>query len=191
MRNPWLDLPDASPYVLPSDRFDVDDFNAELEVSARCRIPVRDVIPEPFAGAVKSAPVVILQLNPGIDPTKIKLHMERSYRAALLANLRLESSEWPFYFFDPRFRDSQPGGGWWMKRTRRLTEIISLDQLSQRLAVVEWFPYRSPRFRRGCSVASQGYGFFLVSEAIDRGALIIVSRSLDLWEDSVPLLRQY
>ena len=38
---------------------------------------------------------------------------------------------------------------------------------------------------------SQNYGFSLVESAIARGALIILSRSVRLWEKSVPALQGY
>ena len=191
MQNPWLNLPDSSPHVLPSDRCQVEEFNSRLPESSRCRIHIDGVVPEPFVGRVDTAPVVILQLNPGSDATNVAAHSVPEFRAALLANLRHEETEWPFYFFHPRFRRSQPGGKWWIEKTRRLAEVVPIQSLSHRLAAVEWFPYKSARFRRGCIVPSQAYGFSLVNNAIERGALIVVSRSVSLWENSVPALRRY
>src|SRR5215204_4755778 len=68
--NPWLALPSTAPYVLPEDRLKVEAFNAKLPSTSPCRLDVKTVIPEPFIGAVTSAPVVVLQLNPGLDPAK-------------------------------------------------------------------------------------------------------------------------
>ncbi len=191
MINPWLDLPVTSPHVLPSDRVAVEAFNAKLPRSSPYRIHVDGVIPEPYVGAVATAPVLVLQLNPGSDETNPASHADPDFHAALLANLRHELTEWPFYFFDPRFRESHPGGRWWVSKTRKLAEVIPIQRLAQRLAAVEWFPYKSPRFRGGCTVSSQEYGFFLVTSAIERGALIVVARSQARWEASVPALRGY
>ena len=63
--------------------------------------------------------------------------------------------------------------------------------MAKRLVVVEWFPYKSTRYKAGCLVRSQAYGFFLVSAAIQRGALIVISRRVAQWEQSVPELRLY
>jgi hypothetical protein len=189
--NPWVDLPRTSPHVLPMDRARVEAFNAKLPRSSPYRIHVDAVIPEPYAGAVATARVVVLQLNPGCDETNPASHADPNFRAALLANLRHELTQWPFYFFDPRFRNSHPGGRWWMSKTRKLAEAIPIEDLSQRLAVVEWFPYKSRRYRRSCTVPSQEYGFFLVESTISRGALIVLSRGRRDWEKSVPALRGY
>lgn len=191
MINPWLSLPTSSPHVLSEDRLVIDNFNVALPVASPFRIATDGVIPEPFVGAVTTAPVVVLQLNPGHDDTNVASHADPEFRAALFGNLCHAEVDWPFYFFDPRFRDSHPGGRWWIKKTKELAKAIPLATLAQRLAVVEWFPYKSTKYKRGCRVNSQAYGFALVEAAITRGALIVVSRSIDLWEESVPALRTH
>ncbi len=191
MINPWFALPTAGPFVLPEDSAAVDAFNARLPARSPCRIDVEAVIPEPFVGAVLTAPVIVLQLNPGSDETNAAAHAVPEFRVALLANLRHELTDWPFYFLHPRFRVSQPGGRWWTGKTRKLAEVVPLKRLAERLAVVEWFPYKSPRYRLGCTVRSQEYGFSLVSDAMRRGALIVISRSHALWRKSVPALQDY
>jgi hypothetical protein len=135
--------------------------------------------------------VVVLQLNPGHDDTNSVSHADPAFRAALLGNLLRAPSEWPFYFLDPRFRESHPGGRWWTRKTRKLAEAIPLGHLVHRLAVVEWFPYKSVRYGPGCKVQSQEYGFSLVANAIARGALIVIARGVARWQNSVPALRGY
>ena len=170
----------------------VDAFNARLPPDSFSRLAVETVIPEPFVGAVLTAPVVVLQLNPGFDPRgDPRAHAESMFRRALLANLRHERREWPFYFLEPTFRDSTPGGLWWQSKVRKLIDEVGPECVAERVAVVEWFPYKSTKYRRGCVVSSQRYGFGLVSSAIARDALIVISRSVALWESSVPSLRSY
>lgn len=191
MENPWLGLPDKQPYVLSCDREAVELFNGRLDSSDLVRLHVDDVIPEPFVGAVRTAPVVILQLNPGCAETDNQAHADPAFRTALYANLRHEASDWPFYFLDPRFRDVTPGGRWWTKTLRMLIDELSFERVSNNVAVIEWFPYKSRKFRRGCRTSSQDYGFALVRLAIERKALIIVSRAVTLWEKAVPELCTY
>lgn len=191
VRNPWAHLPSAAPFVLPEDRQAVLAFNAGLKAGSPYWIDVDEVVPEPFIGNVREAPVVVLQLNPGLnrelDPPS---HAEPSFRQALFSNLRHESCEWPFYFFNPSFFESHPGGKWWSGKTKELRRAVRMEVLARRLAVVEWFPYKSKRYRE-CQVASQKYGFWLVEQAVERGALIIVSRRLRQWELAVPALQSY
>ena len=191
MTNPWLALPSSPPYVLPDDRTCVEAFNAKFTSDSPFRIKIEDVIPEPFVGTVKTAPVVVLQLNPGFSLQDTASHADPEFRTALISNLSHEPSQWPFYFFDPRFRDTHPGGRWWIKRTRRLAEVIPLPILAQRLAAVELFPYKSTKYRRGCRVRSQDYGFSLVASAMEREALVVIARGVRSWEGSVPALQYY
>ena len=118
-------------------------------------------------------------------------HANPEFRTALISNLSHEPSQWPFYFFDPRFRDTHPGGLWWVEKTKELAEVIPLPILAQRLAVVEWFPYKSTKHKHGCRVRSQAYGFSLVASAMERGALVVIARSVRFWEGSVPALQYY
>lgn len=213
MVNPWFKLPSQSPYVLPQDWPVIERFNDDLPPSkSGCRVHVEGIIPEPFAGAVKTAPVVVLLLNPGFDETKLELHSKPEFQEALWANLRHEKTEWPFYFLDPQFdpcKGEYPGVDLWKKRTRKLAEEVGsrcpaisnaenaesagLSILSERLAVVDWLPYRSHRFKQGrcCAVPSRDYGFSLVRDAILRNALLIIGRGHDLWKKSVPTLEQH
>ena len=189
--NPWLALPSSPPYVLPDDRTCVEAFNAKLPSDSPYRIKIEDVIPEPFVGTVKTAPVVVLQLNPGFSCRDPASHANPEFRTALISNLSHEPSQWPFYFFDPRFRDTHPGGLWWVEKTKELAEVIPLPILAQRLAVVEWFPYKSTKHKHGCRVRSLAYGFSLVASAMERGALVVIARSVRFWEGSVPALQYY
>lgn len=193
MENPWLSLPQRSPHVLPQDREVIERFNARLRTMSPHRIHVDGVIPEPFVGAVKTAPVIVLLLNPGSDETNVRSHSDQIFRKALLANLRHEKTDWPFYFFDPRFGDEHPGVRWWERRTRRIVESGCVDwqTLAHRLAVVEWFPYKSPSYGGRFEVPSQAYGFALVEHAIDRNALIVIGRSFKRWIASVSRLESY
>src|SRR5690606_19291877 len=98
MQNPWHHLPDTTPFILDGDRTEVEAFNARIPLDHPTRVHIDNVIPEPFVGAVSTAPLLILQLNPGSDDTNVTSHGDPAFRQALLANLRHESSEWPFYF---------------------------------------------------------------------------------------------
>lgn len=192
LANPWHTLPATAPYVLPEDRPYIEVFNTKLPPMSPYRLHVETVLPEPFIGAVTSASVVVLQLNPGFDQaTDPTSHADLQFRAALRANLQHEPTPWPFYFFDPRFRETHPGGRWWKSKTKKLAERIPLESLAQHLAVIEWFPYKSTRYKLGCTVPSQAYGFALVAAAMHRGALIVISRSIGLWESAVPALKSY
>lgn len=186
--NPWLDLPESPPYVLPSDAGAVERFNAGLKAGQEAfKIQVDSVIPEPFVGDPRTASVVVLLLNAGYKSVDDAAHADPAFLAALHKNLRHEPTDFPFYFLDPEFKDT-PGGAWWRARLRWLIADTSLEQVAHRLACVEWFTYKSTSFKTGCRVPSQRYGHALVADTLARGALVVPLRARKVWEQSVPAL---
>lgn len=189
-QNPWEKLSLESPFVLPSDLPCINAFNATIPENDSRRIVVDSVIPEPFVGDVFSSSVVILLLNPGLDETNDpKVHADPEFRDALISNMKHKRTDYPFYFFNPVFRDT-PGSQYWRGKTKQLREIFDDSTLARNLAAIEWFPYKSKKYG-SCTVPSQQYSFQLVKDAIQRKATIVVARSKAKWEDSVPELRHY
>lgn len=66
MDNPWIQLLEAAPFVLPSDQPPIDAFNRRYLTNARRTLQL-DIRPEPFIGNIE-APIVLLYLNPGYTP---------------------------------------------------------------------------------------------------------------------------
>ena len=195
MNNPWTELPRTAPYVLRDDVEPIENFNRQQstrEAPSDYLIEVERAIPEPFIGNVYAASVYVLLLNPGFnaqsDPVS---HSETVFQSALFDNLDHSPREWPFYYYDPRIGPLHSGSAWWRQKTKHLAQSVSWERLSQNMAVVEWFPYRSTKFKHGCEVPSQQYSFNLVQSAMKRGALVVIARSVRLWENSVPGLREY
>jgi hypothetical protein len=192
MKNPWRHLPRRPPLVLPMDRAAIEEFNSRLPDRSPYRVDVLQVVPEPFIGHALKARVIVLQLNPGLDSRRDpSAHRQLAFRRSLFGNLRQTRTRYPFYYFDSRFRMSTPGGRWWTTKTRRLTDKVPSERLASTLAVIEWFPYKSTKFKAGCTVPSQEYSFWLLRAAMKRRALIVVSRGLRAWQASVPELRNY
>lgn len=187
MENPWSRLPASPPYVLAEDADAIDRIN----VSARSELRIHtELLPEPFLGR-PDAPVVLLGLNPGFNPRDLEHHQDKTFARASRRNLVHAHEEYPFYLLDPALVRS-PGHGWWSKRLRHLIELIGLEAVARSLLCVEFFPYHSDKFgSRTTRVKSQTYGFFLVQEALRRGALVVAMRSLRLWATAVPGLAQY
>ncbi len=191
IENPWRKLPIESPFVLRSDEPAIKKHNVKFKNRSPFKIQTTQVIPEPYVGNVATAKVLILLLNPGYDYRNRKSHSDPAFRAALLKNLRHEKTEWPFYFFNPDFCDKlHPGCDWWLRKTKKLRQHVCIEQLSQKLAVVEWFPYKSTQFKSGCKVPSQQYSFELVRQAMSRDAVLII-RSKTRWLKTIPELNTY
>jgi hypothetical protein len=179
IRNPWIDLPVAAPYIAPIDKLYVNDSISHLHL---------EIQPTPYLGNLNSADVVVLALNPGFvpedliwypSPTFIKLHRDN-----------LEGNSQPAFFaLDERLS----GSGayiWWKRILKGLNNAgISYDVLAQNIMCIQYFPYHSVTYTGlPQTLPSQEYSFHLLREAIKQGKKIVVMRSEKLWLESVPEL---
>lgn len=185
--NPWVNVPRQPPYALPCELETLRRYNEE-HLDERHRLQL-NVLPEPFIGT-KTAPVVLLNLNPGFDERDPEDHKRKDFQAVLRANYEHCDSEFPFYSLDPRFENG--GRTWWEKKLKPLIDVCGRKQVSRSLLCIEFFPYHSRRFGNGTfRVPSQEYGFHLARLAIDRGAVIIIMRGRTRWTKVIPKLEGY
>lgn len=185
--NPWEEVRAEPPYVLACDWEGIREYN-ENHPDERYRLQL-DVLPEPFIGA-NTAPVVLLNLNPGFGEGDPEDHQRAEFQALLRNNYKHSDSEYPFYSLDPHFENG--GRRWWEKKLKPLLNICGREQVSRSLLCIEFFPYHSRRFRNGSlRVESQQYGFHLARLAIRRGATIILMRGRSLWLNEIPELANY
>jgi hypothetical protein len=190
MENPWLDLPDQNPYVLELDKPSIARYSSRFVGDGSINT---ESIPEPFIGNPGTATVLLLNLNPGDSPDDVKIHQHPAFRKAMFTNLRHAEQEYPFYALDPEL-DWSPCAVWWNKALGNLLREKGLDRttISQRLCVIEWFPYHSRRGRhlpltQVCP--SQSYSFDLAQQSLG-GKLIILMRSLRRWANVDPRFAQ-
>jgi hypothetical protein len=185
MDNPWLTLdPLGSSYILGVDRAEIEGHNERMRDSTR-RVIVKS-IPEPFIGSPESARVVLLGLNPGHSEDDQETYRGNTeFRNTMFRNLRHESQPYPFYPLNPTFRRTG-AGRWWYARTRQLREESGIgDQaVSDKLMVIEWFPYHSRSFTlRWERCGSQAYSFQLAKEMLEKGRLVVLMRARKLWTE--------
>jgi hypothetical protein len=175
--------------VLPCDEEKVTIYSARARGDYKIQL---DLMPEPFIG-LPDAPVVLLNLNPGFDPGDPEVHRYPKYRDVLRNNCCHVSSQFPFFFLHPDFRE-KPGGRWWRKKLKCLLEEFGERGLARSIFCVEYFPYHSRHFRwprRLHQLQSQQYGFGLVRSAIGRNAVVVIMRARKRWLESVPELEGY
>jgi len=181
--NPWINLPDAPPYVAPvdADRLAALDDRLSGDYSLQ-----KHLLPEPFIGR-PDAPVVLLNLNPGYAPVDDRDHTNPDYVAAIRSNLRGDPLEHPFYTLDPRF-EGIGGHDWWTAKARWLIAEVGLEAVTNGLLVVEWFPYHSAKYRDlpGGPLPSQMFSLDLVRRAAAKSAVIVTMRSSDRWHNAIP-----
>ncbi|MBE7180410.1 MAG: hypothetical protein INR71_04220 [Terriglobus roseus] len=111
-------------------------------------------LPAPFWGDLQRASVLLFLKNPGFDNTDYYLESQPDFREAHLRGLSSPADPLPFAFLhlDPRF--SWSGSFlWWEQRLRPILDALTaedgltyqqaLQTLSQQIAAVQLFPYRS------------------------------------------------
>lgn len=174
MENPWRALNCGSSLVLSEDEPYLCAFEQCCKNDAY-RIN-RTVVPEPRSGPI-DAPVVLLQLNPSYDEAPpCPKDVEKR-----IAALHDETSP---------HMPLQSGDGWWARTFASVhRDIDDPVKIATRVLSLEFFPYASKSFSHGhVRLPSQGYTFALLRRAIERAALILVTRGFNLWCGAVPEL---
>ena len=183
MINPWTNFPNQLPFVLNCDSVPVAAFNQKQGALYQLQL---GYIPEPFIGNL-DAPVVALNLNPGLDPRDLPYHCQNPWKQILIDNLTHQYSG--FYYLDPVMTPLL-GASWWNKKLKQLIQNTSLQRVNKGLLVIEQHGYHSSKYK-SLNVCSQLYNFFLVMEALDRNAIIVIMRGKSEWYKKVPCLEHY
>jgi hypothetical protein len=182
--NPWSKLPTVSPYILPTDKPNIDvhrHANSELRL---------DTLPEPFVGGLNHAEVIFLALNPGFRESDVTVNM--ASREFIKANRHNQSDPYtsPFYYFSGGLEET--GGYWWWKKQLKplIQAGVTEDMIRDKIMLIEYLPYHSENASKigNLNVPSQAFSFGLVREAIQRKKLIVMMRSPKLWLEAVPEL---
>lgn len=182
-RNPWLELPAGSEYVLREDKGAIEAFNARASVWHQIHW---EIVPEPYLGD-PNAPVVLLNLNPGFVESDQVVHTDNVFNGAAIENLEHRRAVFPLYLLDPSLPES-PGRSWWTKKLRALIAATDLEAVANRVFVVEIHGYHSKRFSPRLKVPSQQYSRELLISALNRRAELVVMRGVRHWLDLVPEL---
>jgi len=165
--NPWISLSTAGPeFVLPDDLPYLIAFHAQLKPQRWDQKIQTHRIPEPRQGPI-NAPVVVLQLNPSYDKVTINQPLPQDQVASSIKNIQNEYA----------YREGLANKNcWWSKNFKELIAEFGEAKLSQSACSIEYFPYPSKTFE-------------LVRSALERDALIVVTRGMQLWLGAVPALR--
>lgn len=160
------------------------------------------LLPTPFAGALDAASVVVLMLNPGLNPVDyFAEYRVPAFREAVLSNLRQPQNHasHPNLFLNPEF-SWHSGFAYWHGKFRELIAkhaaahscslAESLRVFSQSVAFLELYPYHSESFRLPHSVTSQlrsaklahSYAHEVLLPRARRGeVLLLVTRQARAW----------
>lgn len=188
MLNPWINLPNYSPFVLPDEAELVARHNqhprCNQKPTGRINLALR---PVPFIGA-PNAPIVLLTLNPGDKKGDEIGQSNDVYRQLSRANLKHKGG---YYYLHPEL-PACPGKNYAQWQFKALLERINLKALYKKIFLAQYMPYHSNEYvNTNIFFPSQRYTFALVSAAVSRGALIVILRSKRLWLSAVPALGSY
>lgn len=164
--------------------------------------------PHPFGG-FHDSPVLILLANPGVGGDDARSYDPRmtDRRRTLFNNLQQPFGE-PFWAMTDLFKhyvdedfslnETKESNAykWWREHTKTLVDAVgggfTLEDLAYNVLAIEFHGYRSKSFMTPwVTFPSQYFGFHLVSQAMERGALIVVLRATRQWCAAVPGLIDY
>lgn len=182
--NPWVNLPQTAPLVLPSDRALIDAFNERANARHRIRT---EAIPEPFFGRF-DAPIVVLLLNPGFSSDGVHIQESPAFLSAMRAYLTNGMVD--HLHLIPGA--SGPGSDWWTNSARALISATSRLAVAQSVLSLEYFPYHSISYKHAKTrLPSQAFTFDLLDSAIRRKAIVVAARGYRIWVEAVPHLATY
>ena len=148
--------------------------------------------PHPYLGN-PGANVLVLMANPGVNDEE-KNPKYRMNEKKLLQNRRNLRHEDLDSFRSRIHSPDEPEleSIWFKPRVRELVEETSIDRVTKGIFLVNFHAYHSRSWHPiPFTFPSQHYSFYLVSEAINRNAIIIMSRNMLGWFTAVPGLFEH
>ena len=199
MINPWKKFNrKLPPYLLDEDKDAIFNFNKKEKRIPEHRIDTNS-LPVPFQGNPFNAKVILLQLNPGSD-IPLGFEQEEDFSLRIFPKLKKETLkdnlheklEYPFHDLNPDYRLTG-GFRYWIKVLRNfIKNKDDYKNISKKICCIEFFPYHSKNYMHfGKILNCQKYNFFLVKEAINRNALIVIMKGKGFWFKYVKELKNY
>jgi hypothetical protein len=187
MKNPWLSIPEHDPFVLPEEAGLVRAHNEICRYKSKPTGLINTKLrPVPFIGN-PNANVVLLTLNPGDKPGDLEGQSNDIYGKLSRRNL---SHDGGYYYLNPTLPDC-PGKSYAHRQFKELLADFP-DRIYHGVFLAQYMPYHSNTFvNTRILFPSQKYTFGLVSQAVARGAVVVVLRARKLWLSAVPELACY
>jgi hypothetical protein len=191
--NPWLGLLGPARKILQIDSEDLEEFERRFGKDMEARIR-KDALPEPYTGNLGKARVLILAQSPSYRAEDAAWHKKPVFRQIWLDNLLQKESKYPFYPLNPELTGS-PVSDWWREKIKHLLRQFGDERISQKIAVVQWFPYHATRSKNReyflkRPLPSQRFAFQIVAErlsALEPPALLVFGgdAARKTWETSI------
>lgn len=156
-----------------SDLLCIEEYNARRKSNSKTKIQVH-MKPSPFDGDPFTARIVLLMNNPGFDPlTSSPLHHSLSFSGWPLAGLHPDAPSAFRKWYERPF-------GYLLRQGQYPAKMIS-----NRIAIIQLCPWASEEFDVCLELPSRQQQVELAQQAVKRGAIVIIGRSIDAWRDAL------
>jgi hypothetical protein len=200
MKNPWNDLK-GKDCIHPDETEVINAFNNSLKDKAsKEKYGIHtEIVPTPYMGNVFTSKIVLLTLNPGFDEKEEKANFYKNYESWFRGELTHGNKlKYPLYCLDENYSCSSP---YWKQRLNSLCSEkgVGVDVVAKEVSKIQYFPYNSKKFRpiplklihekfglQSSYLPTQAYNFYLVKKAIERNAIVIMTRGKRFWYNAVP-----
>jgi hypothetical protein len=191
INNPWTRIPTSAPFVLPEDAPFVRAFNGICDQDGdKQHLLNLNFPPSPFVG-FHDAPLVVLLANPLLVADSLPEKLEPRFLENAFRGITSEGGTafWPVL---DEWKETQ-SAQWWRPRTADLMDALgSYEALSRKLLSIDLHGYNSLHWSTPyANFPSQAFSFYLVQEAINREATIVIARCWREWYAAVPELGAY
>lgn len=201
--NPWYSLVEdykksnsnLDSFILKSEQEIIKKFNANQKDE---KYLIKEKIrPCPYKGDIHNAPIIILGLNPGYSKQESQeFYTNKDFDLWTMNNLvhHYTPEYKPFFALEQEFITFSK---YWYEKLKSLIDIFGQDLVADSCCLVEYFPYHSEKFKSINKsiypdyLPSQKYTFELVKQAMERNAIILITRSKNLWCEAVEGLEHY
>lgn len=201
MKNPWIEFCkslDDTNLILREEKDVIEQFNAKASEEFKIHT---EIMPAPFMGDVRNAPIVILMLNPGYDPKEEERGFYSEYKHFWQNEIQHIPSitDLPLFCLDEQYCKFSP---YWNDKLKPIISVAGKDKVAKHICKIQFFPYHSKKYKNipkkilkngnfDKYLPSQEYNFQLVRKAISRNAIIIIPRAVKIWEEAIEELKDY
>jgi hypothetical protein len=207
MKNPWKELINKvdenyissdNKYIIEDDLKVVEKFNNSFKsAESKEKYSIHfNIHPSHYTGNVKRAKVILLATNPGfVESEKETLYKLPSFHKEMIKNLNFETKT--FINLD---KERIEQGKYWKQKTEKLRQDVGNDNIYDKIALIQFFPYHSKKFRKIAKkyfengeqyLKSQKFAFELIKSAINENKILIILRSKKEWLKAIPELKKH
>ena len=180
--NPWGELPERPPYVLPRDRAALDEWNARASGPQKVRT---ELVPDPQLGNPLEAAVIVLALNPSFDDPTLAEHHDPE----MVDQMRTALTDVRDFFWLRDGLEETTGGRWWRAKLNPLIAATSLEAVRAHVAGAHLHQYHSKSSSPGFRPPSRRHHLELVRKALPRDVPLLALTGVAQWRLADPDFR--